>query len=425
MLKTRSVFSRLIKGWLDMAKKVLIISQNFYPEIGSAGNRIKNIYLLLKKNGYDVQVITTEPTYPNKKIYQDKKFWDDGFINQQESSDIKRIKVRNRKYTRRVLNRLWYYLEVAMKILLHILYDKTKYDVIFVTSPPIFIGIVGLFAKFHYRSKMILDIRDLWPESLKGVNIFNYPIIISIFSKVASLLYKRADSLVVNSRGFIGYITNVYQIPFDKIVYIPNAARENEIVKKQYNNQFKVIYAGNIGLAQDCQLLMELAKELQSKSIQLNIIGYGMKKNDLIKYVKSNKLSNIHFIEACSRKECMKIIANSHVGVVTLNDKEVFETVLPGKVIDYMTCNVPIIASVSGSSKEIIEHGNVGRVSESRDINEILEYIFYLYDNPTVQKEISENGQRYVKKHFLWEKNIRLLINLIENKDSLDKVESL
>lgn len=134
-----------------MTKKVLVISQHFYPEIGSAGNRMKNVYKLLKENDYDVDVLTTEPTYPNKKIYSDKQFWDDDSLD--EENDVTRVKVANRKYSRSIINRLWYYLEIAFRMILFILFDRKKYDVIFVTSPPIFIAVVGLVAKYRYRTK--------------------------------------------------------------------------------------------------------------------------------------------------------------------------------------------------------------------------------------------------------------------------------
>lgn len=105
-----------------LTKRVLVISQHFYPEIGSAGNRMKNIYKLLKDENYDVNVLTTEPTYPNKKIYDDEQFWDDHSID--EENDVTRIGVKNRKYSRSIINRLMYYLEIAFKMMFFILTDQ-------------------------------------------------------------------------------------------------------------------------------------------------------------------------------------------------------------------------------------------------------------------------------------------------------------
>src|SRR5699024_7750718 len=112
-----------------MSKKILLISQNFYPEIGSAGNRTKNMYLLLKEKNYDVSILTTDPTYPNRNLYDDESFWDDQELNK-ESSKIKRVKINNKKYSRNIINRLFYYLEMAIKMLFYILFNRNKYDVI-------------------------------------------------------------------------------------------------------------------------------------------------------------------------------------------------------------------------------------------------------------------------------------------------------
>ncbi|MFL0493531.1 glycosyltransferase family 4 protein [Priestia megaterium] len=417
-----------------MTKRVLVISQHFYPEIGSAGNRIKNIYKLLKDENYDVNVLTTEPTYPNKKIYDDEQFWDDHSID--EENDVTRIGVKNRKYSRSIINRLMYYLEIAFKMMFFILTDRKKYDVIFVTSPPIFIAVVGLLAKYRYRRPLILDIRDLWPESLKGVGVFNYPIVISVFSWLEKILYVKANHIIVNSQGFIHFMTEKYSIPSSKIHFMPNAANGTEIsMVESGSDTFKVMYAGNIGLAQDVTVLMDLAKELHEYNIELTVMGYGFKKKEFVQFAKEHKLTNVRFIKPTTRQKCLHIISEHHIGLVTLNGQQVFETVLPGKIIDYMTCGIPIVASVSGYAKEIILSHEAGIVSGTNTADEMLRHILHLYQHPSKRSKMSRNSLNYVKKHFYWEKNIQVLLQLIENKgseplqveqsESVDKVEVL
>ncbi|MFD1451547.1 glycosyltransferase family 4 protein [Oceanobacillus sojae] len=392
-------------------KKTLIIAQNFYPEIGSAGNRMKNIYLLLKEKGLDVEVLTTQPSYPNKHFYEEEHFWDNTELN--EDKDIHRIKIMKKKYSRNILNRLVYYLEMAIKMIFFVLFSKNKYDVVFVSSPPIFVAIVGLIAKYRFRAKLILDIRDLWPESLKGVGVFNYRVIISLFEKIELLLYKQASNIMVNSRGFIGYIVSKSKAFADKISYLPNGARDFEINihEEKDNAEFKVIYAGNLGLAQDVTAIMNLAKELNERNIKLTIIGYGIRRDSLVDYTKQKKLKNVEFVSPTTRTECFKIISNHQVGIVTLVEAEVFETVLPGKVIDYMTCGVPVVASVSGFSEKMIVGGKTGFVSHN--LNELIECIEELKDNDKLYDEMSLNGRKYVENNYLWEKNIDQLIRVI------------
>jgi glycosyltransferase involved in cell wall biosynthesis len=396
-----------------MKKRILLISQNFYPEIGSAGNRIKNIFQLLKNRNYDVSVLTTEPTYPNRELYKDSNFWDEDSLNNEEN--IHRITVNNRRYAQTILNRLIYYLEIAFKLIMFILKDDKKYDVIFVSTPPIFIGLVGIIAKKKYKSKLILDVRDLWPESLKGVDIFNNKLIISIFELIEKKIYEQSNYIIINSLGFLSHISIKNKIPVEKISFIPNGARESEIISQKIRSKsFNVIYAGNIGLAQDSILLMEIAKELRKHNITISVISYGLKKKNFAEFVTKHNLDNVRIIPPLSRKECLKFISNHQVGIVTLNDSEVFNTVLPGKIIDYMTCRVPVVAAVSGYSKEVIETEQVGFVSVNRDKNEMVNYILEMKNNPALIEKLADNCTNYVKDFFQWEKNIEKLIQIVE-----------
>lgn len=395
--------------------RVLIITQNFYPEIGSAGNRMKNIFQLLYQEDYEVSVIATDPTYPNKKIYYESRFWNDSSLN--KDKNIHRIKVRNRKYSTRMFYRLLYYIEVALKMILFVLGDRKKYDVILVSSPPIFIGFVGLVAKYRYRAEMILDIRDLWPESLKGVKVFNHKWIHSLFGSFETLLYRKANYIVVNSKGFINHIENKLNNNRNdiRIHFIPNSIRIHEIEMKEEKNQsFKVIYTGNVGLAQDVDFLKELAVKLNEQEILLNIVGFGLRRIELEEFVKINDLQYVKVLTIMNREDCLKLNSEHDVGILTLNDSEVFDKVLPGKLIDYMASGLPVVAAVSGYSKTIIEEYETGYVSEARDVDEIIRHLIHLKNNPKVMREMRKNSLNVIKSEFLWEENIYLLIGIIE-----------
>ena len=394
--------------------RILIISQNFYPEIGSAGNRIKNIFQLLEQNGNHVAILTTEPSYPNKKIYSDEKFWYDESLN--GSTNVNRIKINNKKYSFSILNRLLYYLEVAIKMLFFVLFDRQKYDAIFVSSPPIFIGFVGLIAKYRYHARLILDVRDLWPESLKGVGVFNYKIIINFFSLFEKVLYKKADNIIVNSLGFIDYISERANINKNSIKFMPNSARINEIIQDNQveEHTFKVIYTGNIGLAQDVDFLKELSVKLAKHKINLSIVGYGLKKNELTDFIKVNKLNNVTLFSPLTREDCLKLNHEHDIGLISLTNKKVFDTVLPGKLIDYMISGLPIVAAVSGYSKKMIEDNHTGFVSEMRSTDEVLEKILFLKTNKAMREKFRNNGLNLIQTDFLWEKNIHILIDILE-----------
>ncbi|WP_397538460.1 glycosyltransferase family 4 protein [Rummeliibacillus pycnus] len=405
------------------SSKILIITQNFYPEIGSHANRMNNIFQLIQKEGYDVSVLTTEPTYPNKQLYKEKKFWNDKTLD--DASKVHRIKVKNRKYALNMLNRLIHYLEISIKMLLFVLFSKQKYDVVLVTTPAIFIAFVGVVAKLRYRSRFILDVRDLWPESLKGVGVFNQKVIINLFSLFEIYLYKKANHIIINSIGFRDYIVNKAKINSNKITYIPNAGRQYELQQTyRYHRNFRVIYTGNIGLAQDVEFLKSLVRKLDKNHILITIVGYGQKKSELQRFIKDNKLNNVSFVNPTTRAECLKLNSEHDAGVLSLNNNDVFDTVLPGKLIDYMISGLPVVAAVSGYSKEIIQKYQSGFFSEKRDAYEIVKYILLLKYSPELREKTANNAINLIKDQFIWEKNIKKLISLLKEENQVAEPET-
>lgn len=399
-----------VKG-IILSKKILLITQNFYPEIGSAGNRLKNIYLMLQRKGYDVRVLTTHPSYPEKDFYHNDKFWDEEELNSEDKRII-RVAVKNKKYAFSFINRLIYYLEIMSRMIIFIFRDKNKYDLIYVTTPPIFVAFSGVIAKHKYKSKMILDIRDLWPDSLKGVGVFKHSLIIWFFKRVEKYIYKKSDHIVINSKGFQNHLMDQKE----KITFIPNSARKEELPNndKKTTEQFTVVFAGNLGLAQDINVFENIIEKLKDHDIKVIIIGYGVNKQKLEKSIAEKKFQHVEFIIPMSRKECLEIMAQCDVGIATLNHSVIFETVLPGRIIDYLSCKLPVVASVSGYSKELIEREEVGLIASTKTSNEMVSHILHLYKNPKLVESMKRNCGTFIEKNFLWDNNILILDELIK-----------
>lgn len=395
-------------------KKILIITQNFYPEIGSASNRMKNIYLELTGMGYEVTVLTSDPSYPNRNLYKDSQFWDEEEVH---TEDIVRVKPRTKKYTRNIVNRLLLYIEVAIRLMLAIVGLHKRYDYIFVSTPPIFVGIAGLFAKWKLRAKLILDVRDLWPESLLGVGVFNHHWILKAAYKLEAYLYRSADHIIINSKGFLSYLLEKGREE-RTISFMPNSLTEQELqmnVEPVENGRINVIYTGNIGLAQDILKLIDVAQLLQPYThIHFTIIGYGYRKADVQTIIKEKNLSNITIMRPTSRRNTLKQVASAHIAYVSLVEKDVFDTVLPGKVIDYMCMKKPIIGDVSGYAQRVLEEAGCGLVAKERTADEISRLILELAENQSLRKQLGDNGYRYAFQSWRWKENIKVLVKAME-----------
>lgn len=397
-----------------MTKKVLIMTQNFYPVIGSAGNRMKNIFQLLNEGGIKTEVLTTEPAYPNKKMYEDKKFWDIKELNE-GAQGVHRVPIKSKRFTNHLLSRLFFYLEIMYRfVTLVFKLRKEKYEYIYVSTPPIFIVLSAFIGKKIMKTKLILEVRDLWPDSLIGVKTFDSKIIISLFRYLEKKMYNGANYIVINSTGFQDHIKGKLKNKQLPIIYLPNGPREEELVRVNKNTEiFRVVYTGNLGLAQDIERLKQLAKSLDKEKIHFDVIGYGVKADEFQKYIESNQLENVKIYEPTTRKESLALIKKCHVAVAFLNNEDIFSTVLPGKIIDYMTCQTPVIAGVEGVSADLITSSNVGYAFEYDDLKGMVEKIIYLKNNRDTLQELGKNCKKTIKEHFLWEENIVPLIKLI------------
>ncbi|HHT7142514.1 glycosyltransferase family 4 protein [Bacillus cereus group sp. MYBK104-1] len=397
-------------------KKILMVTQNFYPEIGSASNRMKNIYLELNERGYDVKILTSDPSYPNRNLYKDSSYWYDENIEK----DIVRIHPKTRKYTRNLFRRLMLYIEVAFRLILAICKDKEKYDYIFVSTPSIFIPVAGMFAKRKMKAKLIVDVRDLWPESLIGIGFFNKNWILKFAYKLEYKIYHAADNIIINSKGFYSYISSTGIAP-NRISFMPNSLTEKElstVPKKNISDQLTVIYAGNIGLAQDIEKLILIAEHLKEyKNISFKIIGYGYQKKELGESIEAKQLPNMQLIEPKNREDTLAEIVDADIAYVSLVEKDVFKKVLPGKVMDYMSMRKPIVADVAGYAKEVIEDAQCGFVTEDRTVAELSDYIIKLAQDKQLRNRLGENGYQYAFRTLRWKTNIETLLKILEERD--------
>ena len=398
--------------------KILIITQNFYPEIGSASNRAKNIYFALKEKGYEVTVLTTEPNYPNRNMYSDESFWDEDI----PEDDIVRVQLKTRKYVSSMSRRLVYHLETMWKFVFCNFRLKKDYDVVFATLPSIFIGVASVVAKMRQRAMFILDIRDLWPETLVGIKRFQNKFALRLAYGLERFLYRKADEIIVNSEEFITYMI-CKDIPQDKISFIPNSLTEAELDRQMVGkrsgcDEIRVLYAGNVGLAQDLESLISIAEMLKGDSrIRFEVIGYGFLMGDIRQQIADLGLGNIEITQALSRKETLERIAQADMVYVTLMDGDVFKTVLPGKVIDYMGSGKAIVANVAGYCAYMIRKANCGFVSENGSLDELCGYILDLAGSETLRTRLGENGRRYARKRFNWTVNLGVLVEILEKTE--------
>lgn len=385
--------------------KILVISQNFYPEIGSGANRIKNLYTYLSKI-HDVEILTTTPTYPNEKIYLDSKYWDSPEINQ--SNDILRIPMRLDKQSKSMFVRLLYYVELSLKVRRFLSRHQVEYDVVYVTSPNIFLAWAALLLQPKIKGlKRILEVRDLWPDSVSKIDRININWLYKPLQYLEQLMYRQADKIVINNEGFRQHILE--RAPESDIFYLPNALTDKEILSMNKSKDFKVLYTGNLGFAQNLEQLKEVAHLLEAAKITFNVIGYGMHAHAFREFVNYHNFNYVNVYDATSRAESLEAIKRHNVQLSLLKTDDVFMNVLPGKIIDGIGCNTVVVSNVGGYANELIQTHDVGIAIEAGSATEIANAIIHLRDNPSLEEHYKYNMKRLLDKEFLWSKNIHKL----------------
>ncbi|WP_234944574.1 glycosyltransferase family 4 protein [Exiguobacterium artemiae] len=395
---------------------VLMICQNFYPEIGSAANRMKNIFKRMEQQGSEVHVLTSEPLYPTAELYTDAMFWDEPSL---DAAKITRIQPRDLRATTNLWRRLRLFIEQFVLAVQEVRHDTKQYAYIYATTPSIFMGLVGVVAKHLKKAPLILDVRDLWPESLVGVGITKSRLLLAPLYWLEKWMYRQADQIVINSEGFRSYIEKKGIAP-EKIHYIPNSIEENEwlIKRRKVSEQVRVVYTGNIGLAQDVFLLLDVAEQLkEDKHIEFHVVGYGYHKEKFEAHVLERGLTNIHFMNAMPRWDALKQLAKSDIAFATLVESTAFDTVTPGKIIDYMAMGCAIVGAVSGHAAKVIEDAGAGFVSRERSREKIVKHIRYLAEHPEARSAMGQSGVKYVQAHFDWEQNQERLFEAIRQTD--------
>ncbi|UNB45527.1 glycosyltransferase family 4 protein [Staphylococcus coagulans] len=390
-----------------MKYKILLISQNFYPELGSAANRMKNIFEQLQKKGFNPMIVTTDPSYPNREIFKNKRYFDNNALNQLEGIQIHRIQMRFDKQHPNLVYRLLYYLELTVK-LKYYLKRLEGFENIFVSSPNIFMAWATLFFKKNKTAKYFLEIRDLWPDSFLDIGKFKLKYSKPILKFLEKEMYKQADDVVINNPFFETYIKNM--IGNNKhFIYMPNAITKSEVQPTNKLEAFSVIYTGNIGYAQDVEQLISIARQLNAKKVHFTAIVYGVKADRFRSAVKQERMHYVHLIPPLKREECLAMISTHHVSLSILKNTPVFMNVMPGKIVDSICSGTPIVSNLGETVCDLIQQSGVGFSKENASSEEIVNYILELKNNPQLLKQTIDNTQSLRDADFIWENNIEQL----------------
>jgi glycosyltransferase involved in cell wall biosynthesis len=403
--------------------KILFVSQYFYPET-FRGNDI--VFDLVSK-GHDVTVLCGKPNYPLGVFYKGYKFW--GIQNEQ----IKGVNVvrtptlprGNGGATRLILN----YISFILFSFFHARFKVDKdYDVIFVQQlSPVTMALPAIWAlKRNSNAKLYLWVLDLWPESVVSTSGFGNKFVIGLLEKLIKYIYSKAHFILISSKYFEESIK--LRSTGKKIIYFPNWAEslyENQEIKEDLQlpilpDGFNIMFAGNIGEAQDFETILLAANLTKSENINWIIIGDGRKLPWVRNEVEVYKLHNVHIFGRYAIEKMPIFFRKADVMLLSLKSSPISELTVPAKLQAYLASSKIVLGAINGETQSIINNYNVGLAGNSGDYVSLSQNAIILKNLTEQQKIIIERNSKNLyneqfSKNILLDKLEKIFKNQLEN----------
>lgn len=386
--------------------RILVVTQYFWPE----NFRINDLVEELVNRGHEITILTGKPNYPSGTLFPEYKAEPERFSDY-KGAHVLRVPMLSRGNSKLslLLNYLSYPLTASTLGLWRL--RKSDFDVVFVCQlSPIFLALPAVLYKTISRKPIVMWVLDLWPDSLESVGVVKSSRILSVVGKFVQFIYKRCDLILGQSKAFYEGIAK-YCDDKSKIKYFPSWS-ESVFLKSNNvsvsglmeSDAFKVLFAGNVGEAQDFQSII-LAAEVIKKSgqnIKIFVVGDGRAFETVKLEVSNRDLSDLVVLLGRFPLEDMpSFYAAADALLVTLKESKAFSMTIPGKVQTYMAAGKPILTMLSGEGSRVVEEAKCGLTARSGDYLSLAENILALscYSKDQLSR-LGENAKTYAQNEF-------------------------
>lgn len=380
--------------------RVLIISQHFPPEKSGNASRIFDMSSHLKKLGVNVTVLAPHPSFPSGSF---KRKW-----SISESKKVNGVNLINllswqpNNENPGFVGRMAYYLSFPLHTIIWILLNSRKFDVIITSAPPIFTGFGGIPAKFLFKKKWVMDVRDLWINASISLGFLKKG---SLFEKLSrayeQICYSNANMICVTTEELGQDIVRTYKnIDESKIKVTPNGVDTDFFYPVDLPKKNQIVYAGNIGHAQDLEdVILAMKKVNEQFDLKFLVVGNGDIKGHLEKVTKENKLTDyVEFPGLLPREEIPMLLSESLMGVAPLKKLKTLEYAIPTKAYEYMACGIPFVGCGKGEIRKLAETSGGGVIAENSP-EDIAEAILRLLESPKKRAEMGKMGRIFVEEN--------------------------
>jgi len=380
------------------------------------------------KMGQNVTVLTGFPNHPTGFVPPEWRSRMRRCVYRETVDGVKVVRTwllpfPNRKAYERMLNYSSFCVSAALSGL-----SIERPDVVIATSPQLLVGLSGWGISRWKRSPLVFEVRDLWPESLAAVGAgVEGSVLHRTLGAVAGFLYRKASQIAVVTPAFQTHLIQHWAIPAKKLSIVENGvetdlfspANVDSNLRKELGaeGRFLVCYVGTMGMAHGLDTVIEAAKQLRTAlpEAMLLLVGEGADKERIRALAESEGLSNLRFVDQQARERIPAFINASDVCLVLLKKTELFKTVIPTKMLEFMSCSRPVILGVDGQARQIVEDAQGGIVIEPENADALVSAIQRLADDPKLRQQLGDSGRAYIVERYSRRKTAELYLDVLRS----------
>lgn len=399
--------------------RITYLSQLFDPEPTFKGQAfVKSI----QDNGIDVEVVTGFPNYPGGKVY-------DGYrIKALERGQFGGIPVARvavyPSHDRSALRRIFSYSTFFIMSSIYMLFFMKRTDLVYVYFPTLTAGMAAALVKLFRRTPFIIDIQDMWPESLIASKMITNKAIIFLIEKICMFVYRSSDHIAVQSPGFKSLLVKRGVSPH-KITVVYNWAKEGNRPDLQTKDptpfrdtpdSFNVLFAGNLGAAQNLDTVITAAEIMQNAgdACTFYLMGDGVDRDRIAELVSTRRLENVKLLSRVPLDDVQQYLTRADALLVHLRDDQLFSITIPSKVQAYLYAGRPILIGVRGDAANLVENANAGYAFEPSNADSLVEKMRMLIDDDQSKREqMGKNGHAFYVNHLSQDIGLKLTLDII------------
>lgn len=407
--------------------KILYVSQYFLPEMGAPAARAAELARHWVKDGHEVTVLTGFPNHPTGVLHPDYRKKLRRLVMPEEHDGIHVVRswllpLPNRKAYERMANyaSFWISASVTGSFL-------PQPDVVIGSSPQLLVGLAGWWISLRQHAPFVFEVRDLWPESLAAVGVGSQRSLLHrLLGRIAGFLYRKSDRIVAVSPAFQDHLVAQWNVPRQKIAVVENGVEAELFAPSDQpelrsrldaEGKFVVCYIGTLGLAHGLSTLIEAAAVLQTSQpdVLFLLAGEGAEKDAIRKQAARRGLSNLRFLDQQPRSEIPKLISGSDACLVLLRRSEVFKTVIPTKMLEFMSCSRPVILGVEGQAQRMMQAAGAGICIEPENAQQLVNAIVTLKNQPELARTLGRNGRHYILQNATRQATAARYLEILKN----------